>query len=503
MDKYQKEYYIYGELSRVYVRFLNGNQLSTVTDDALPVLYDREYDFKDNTVSVTGAEYHYNCNGSLVSDANKGIANIDYDNNNMPRRIQFTNGNVTEYIYISNGEKLRTIHRTAVSNVTVPIGSTLPLTKANTLSSDSTDYIGDFELGSGLWHKYYFDGGYCRIFSGKTNVGGRSILPPLRNLWVTFHYYTQDHLGNNRTVVNENGTLEQVTHYYPFGGIYGDAGSDPELQRHKYNGKKLDRMHGLDWYDYGARDYDAVVPMWTSVDPLCEKYYHVSPYVYCGNNPIIAIDPNGCDSIYYNQDGKELYHCGEDFTSTTIYAVNTTKTTDELYNDGSYQTNQKGKSCPITQEQYNSTVDKISSGDISDDQMKYVTCFGTTSELSAAKDYVKDNGEGGLSEANNREYSGDFTEDGVENTKTGPYKDPLERQNSTSEGNPDWHSHGSGTHHSKSLQATAQWAQAPSAQDIKTCPSNSKQMVFGMRSNLIYKYNQKGVIAILPFNVIK
>ncbi len=37
-----------------------------------------------------------------------------------------------------------------------------------------------------------------------------------------FHYYGKDHLGNNRTVVNSNGTLEQVTHYYPFGGIMGD-----------------------------------------------------------------------------------------------------------------------------------------------------------------------------------------------------------------------------------------------------------------------------------------
>ena len=296
MDKYQKEYYIYGELSRVYVRFLNGNQLSTVTDDALPVLYDGKYDFKDNTVSVTGAEYQYNGNGSLVSDANKGIANIDYDNNNMPRRIQFTNGNVTEYIYSAGGEKLRTIHRTAVANVTVPVGSTLPLTKANTLSVDSTDYIGNFELGSGLWYKYYFNGGYCRIFSGKTNARGRQILLPLRNLWVTFHYYTQDHLGNNRAVVNENGTLEQVTHYYPFGDVYGDTGLNASAQQHKYNGKELDRMHGLDWYDYGARNYDAVVPQFTTIDRYCEKYYNISPYVYCGDNPMNAVDLHG-DSL--------------------------------------------------------------------------------------------------------------------------------------------------------------------------------------------------------------
>jgi len=32
---------------------------------------------------------------------------------------------------------------------------------------------------------------------------------------------------------------------------------------------------------------------WLSVDPLAAKYPQVSPYVYCVNNPIIFIDPDG------------------------------------------------------------------------------------------------------------------------------------------------------------------------------------------------------------------
>lgn len=61
----------------------------------------------------------------------------------MPRRIQFTNGNVTEYIYSVSGQKLRTIHRTAVPNITVPIGAAIQLIPVLTLSVDSTDYIGN------------------------------------------------------------------------------------------------------------------------------------------------------------------------------------------------------------------------------------------------------------------------------------------------------------------------------------------------------------------------
>ena len=59
------------------------------------------------------------------------------------------------------------------------------------------------------------------------------------------------------------------------------------------NGKELDRMHGLDTYVYGARQYDPVLGRWDRVDPLCEKYYDISPYAYCGNNPVRYIDPDG------------------------------------------------------------------------------------------------------------------------------------------------------------------------------------------------------------------
>ena len=52
-------------------------------------------------------------------------------------------------------------------------------------------------------------------------------------------------------------------------------------------------MHGLNTYDYGARQYNPVTARWDRMDPLCEKYYDVCPYAYCFNNPVKFIDPDG------------------------------------------------------------------------------------------------------------------------------------------------------------------------------------------------------------------
>ena len=68
---------------------------------------------------------------------------------------------------------------------------------------------------------------------------------------------------------------------------------NPDLQTHKYNGKEYDTTHGMNTYDYGARQYNSLVDRWDRMDPLCEKYYSVSPYAYCHNNPVMLVDPDG------------------------------------------------------------------------------------------------------------------------------------------------------------------------------------------------------------------
>ena len=118
-----------------------------------------------------------------------------------------------------------------------------------------------------------------------------------------YQYFLKDHLGNTRITLSQNGTVLQEDAYYPFGmNIAGlsSANSSPE-NKYKYNGKRctersrsdLEGEFGLDWYDYGARFYDAVLGRWHVIDSKAEKYIATTPYAYAVNIPVLFIDPDG------------------------------------------------------------------------------------------------------------------------------------------------------------------------------------------------------------------
>ena len=299
----------------------NGNMLTSVCDNASRMAYAGATDFD----GVCGQEYPltYNDAGSLVSDAGRKIARIDYDLRNNPVRIQFTNGNVTKYVYSATGEKLRVIYQTAVPNITVAIGSMRELAFYEIQHTDSTDYLlgGSLTLKNGRIDKYLFDEGYCQAEKYVYNASKDNF---------TFCYYDRDHLGNIRKVREADGSkggyVIQTMDYYPFGAKFCHSGTDNNVQPYRYNGKEFDNMHGLNTYDYGARQYNPVTARWDRVDPLCEKYYSISPYAYCLNNPIMKIDPDGRNPIY-NTTGEYLGCTSEGYCGQ-IYVYSGTESID-------------------------------------------------------------------------------------------------------------------------------------------------------------------------------
>ena len=108
----------------------------------------------------------------------------------------------------------------------------------------------------------------------------------------TYNYFKRDQVGSTRAVLSAVGTTlqnVQSTDYYPF----GLAHSTNNLNKNKYlfSGKELqdgtvnNQMLGL--YDFGMRQYDAIIGRWTTQDPA-RQYF--SAYIYCGNNPVGKID---------------------------------------------------------------------------------------------------------------------------------------------------------------------------------------------------------------------
>jgi RHS repeat-associated protein len=240
----------------------NGNQLKAIEDYAQKHLtYTGASDFYDGYSYNT--EYYYNANGALESDINRDIDLIQYDDLGNTRCIYYFGQNQIEYVYAADGTKLRTIHRPASSSAL----------------TDSIDYIGNLILKNGQPSMYLFDGGYAS-FDANGAVEG-------------WHYYIQDYMGNNRMVVNSGGAVEQITHYYPYGGVIGDISTNESVQKYKFEGKELDRTFGLDNYDVHARQYFAMAPMWDRIDPLAERYYGISPYMYCLGDPINKTDLDG------------------------------------------------------------------------------------------------------------------------------------------------------------------------------------------------------------------
>lgn len=179
--------------------------------------------------------------------------------------MTYSNNKSTTYVYDATGRKLQVEY----------------VNPATTF-----DYCGNVIYVNDRLYRILVDGGYIEPYEGE----------------MYYSYYLKDHQGNNRVVAYDNGIVSEVNHYYPFGLLFGES-KDPETQKFKYNGKEYDRNHGLDMYDYGARFYDPGICRFTTMDPMCEKYYHLSPYIYCGNNPVNYVDPDGKDDYEINQDG--------------------------------------------------------------------------------------------------------------------------------------------------------------------------------------------------------
>ena len=144
--------------------------------------------------------------------------------------------------------------------------------------------------------------------------------------------FVTDHLGSIRTVYDvETGDIIERNDYYPFGKRLNNSLAMSPTNRYRFSGKVArgsqrtflcsrpeqqgfsppvqQIVANVSLLDFGARMYDDEICRWTTVDPLAEKYYSMTPYNYCANNPVMFVDPEGKE-WYKDNDGNIIYHEG-------------------------------------------------------------------------------------------------------------------------------------------------------------------------------------------------
>jgi RHS repeat-associated protein len=272
----------HGTIDNLTYTYNDKNQVTKIIDAATLT-----EGFKSKNNANTG-QYSYDANGNMTSDINKEITNIEYNYLNLPVVISFTNSRKIEFTYDATGKKWRKVV-TNGSSVTV------------------RDYIdgAEYESVNNAASEpkiIHHTEGYIEYDATQLNTTWKG--------WV-YHYTLKDHLGNTRVTfsdanddgyVNTSTDVKQVNNYYPFGlNMEGNWNGAMGAFKYGYNGKELNDELGLDWNDYGARNYDPAIGRFMTVDLLSEHDYETNPYHYVTNNPIIFTDPFGLSKNWFQR----------------------------------------------------------------------------------------------------------------------------------------------------------------------------------------------------------
>ena len=236
------------------------------------------YSFLYHSWEPEGA-FGYDDNGNETRNLAQNVEYAHYNNHNLPDSVCFPGGNTLLLDYLSDGRRVRTNTKTYRTALIVPLDDLQLLSDPSSETEEVRD--GDFLFRDGRLSRLETPGGYVSLrndTTGEKRIRG--------------YYYIKDYLGSVRLTCDyETGEVLQSMEYLPSGAIFRRTGYD--IQNRRFCGKEELSMHGFNMYDSGARLQCTLVPRFSTMDPLLEKYYDISPYVYCANNLVRFIDPTG------------------------------------------------------------------------------------------------------------------------------------------------------------------------------------------------------------------
>ncbi len=241
----------------------SGNRLHAMSDHGGSMIPDH----LAGSIPSGMTQYAYDANGNMTRDLNSGLTVMSYNRLNLPDELTCVGSegvHSIRYLYASDGRKLRV-------STSGPGGS-----------SSVTDYASNVVYRDGAVERILVPGGYVADGS--------------------YRFFVTDHLGSVRAVADSEGNVLHTYDYYPYGEDIAESASavspsspGASLQPYRFNGKESQEFAGLPYLDYGARFYHQLSSRWTTMDPMAEKYYSVSPYAFCSGNPVNFVDWDGED----------------------------------------------------------------------------------------------------------------------------------------------------------------------------------------------------------------
>ncbi len=293
----------FSERSITYDRNSNALTLTRYGENAATPEEILAYSYNGNLlsgISNTGAsggggQYTHDANGNMTHEGLSGL-DIVYNEQNLTRRISSGGTTLTEYEYLADGTKLRALD--GGGNGYQYRGS---LIYAQTAGQTGSPVI-------------TLD---CALTSA-----GRIVRETSADGSPTYkvQHYLRDHLGSVRSVIDgDTGAVVETNDYYPFGKritpppvaepVEATSQSATSPNRWLFSGKESQSFlyANISLLDFGARMYNPTIARWTTSDPMSEKYYGISPYVYCLGNPISIIDPNGMDIWTMDEKGNVVW----------------------------------------------------------------------------------------------------------------------------------------------------------------------------------------------------
>ncbi|MBR1501309.1 MAG: hypothetical protein IJ616_05030, partial [Bacteroidales bacterium] len=240
----------------------------------------------------------YDALGRLTGDDTANILSIAYNKIGQP--MQLVEGNsqnamvsswephTVSYLYAADGRKLC---RRDIASYN-PSGISLPVVTVR-------DYIGN------LVYEWTDEGESGAIFSDMPKIvlleGG--FFTPSDH---AYHFQVTDRQGNVRLVTSAGGTVEQSYDYHPYGEEFSAQVLTGPANAWRYGGKEKETVVGTrPQYDFGARRMSPAYGRFTTMDPLGEKYYHISPYAYCAGDPVNYVDPTGKEGVFIRSDNGD------------------------------------------------------------------------------------------------------------------------------------------------------------------------------------------------------